>query len=78
MTPMVFVLLGVLFVVAAILLWRSRRGGTGDLPANPLGDGDRPEPALSTESSIGPNRNLGRTWKIDRGERPGDNDGEGI
>jgi hypothetical protein len=74
----VFIFFGIAFVVVVALLWRSRRGGTRDLPANPLGERDRPEPALSTESSIGPNRNLGRTWKIDAGDRPGDNDGEGI
>jgi hypothetical protein len=73
----VFVVFGVLFIVAVVLLWRGRRGGTGELPASPV-DGDRAEPALSTESSIGPNRNLGRTWRIDPGDKPGDNDGEGI
>lgn len=78
MVTEVIAFLAIMFVVAVLLLWRGRRGGTGDRPANPLGDRDRAEPALSTESSIGPNRNLGRTWKIDPGDRPGDADGKDI
>jgi hypothetical protein len=74
----VLVFIAIVFVIAVVLLWRGRRGGTGDLPANRLGGGDRAEPVLSTESSIGPNRNLGRTWRIDPGDRPADADGEDI
>jgi hypothetical protein len=70
--------LGVVFIVALVLLWRGRRGGSGESPAIPVAEADRPDQILSTESSIGPNRSLGRTWKIDPGDRPGDNDGEGI
>jgi hypothetical protein len=70
--------LGVVFIVALVLLWRGRRGGSDETPAIPMAEADRPDQILSTESSIGPNRSLGRTWRVDQGERPSDSDGEGV
>ena len=63
----IVVFLAVAFVVATLLLWRSRRGGTGD-PVVPS-PGDRPEPAISNESMIGPHRNLGRPFHVEGPER---------
>jgi|GEM_PF-4360531 hypothetical protein len=70
--------LGLVFIVALLLLWRGRRGGSGETRAIPMAKADRPDQILSTESSIGPNRSLGRTWRVDQGERPSDIDGKGV
>lgn len=37
------VFVAIAFTVAVLLLWRIRRGGTGDNPPIPLADGDRPD-----------------------------------
>jgi hypothetical protein len=71
----IFVFLGVVFVVVVFVLWRSRRGGDGDGLTLPVSDADRPEPAISNESSLAPHRNLGRPWRAESGERPSDGDG---
>ena len=68
----VLAFLGVAFIVVVALLWRSRRGGTGDADTVPKAQPDRPEPVISSESLLGPHRNLGRPFHVDRGERPPD------
>lgn len=60
------------FVVAVLVMWRSRRGGTAEIAPIALADGDRPEPGVSNESAIGPHRNVGRPWRVDRGDGPPD------
>jgi hypothetical protein len=64
----IVVFLALVFVVATVLLWRSRRGGTGDPVVPPASD--RPEPAISSESMIGPHRNLGRPFHVEGRDRP--------
>jgi hypothetical protein len=64
---LVFIL--VVFAVAVILLWRSRRGGSGGDEPMSRAPGDRPEPSISNESGIGPHRDLGRPFHVDHGER---------
>lgn len=36
------ILLGIAFVIAAALIWRIRRGGTGDDPPTPYAPTDQP------------------------------------
>jgi hypothetical protein len=57
------------FVVAVFVLWRVRGGGSGEASPMPP-DGDRPEAAISNESTIGPHRNVGRPFHVDRGGPP--------
>ena len=71
----IFVFLGVVFVVVVAVLWRSRAGGSGELPPTPSARGDRPEAAISNESTIGPHRNVGRPWRADPGDRRADGSG---
>jgi hypothetical protein len=66
----ILVFLTVVFAVALVLLWRSRRGGTGDPVAPPSAVGDRPQGQLSVESTIAPHRSVGRTFRVDPGDRP--------
>ena len=71
----IFAFLGVVFVVVIFVLWRSRRGGDRDGPTLPVSGADRPEPAMSNESSLAPHRNLGRRWRAESGGRPPNGDG---
>lgn len=71
----IFVFLGVVFVVVIFVLWRSRQGGDSDGPALPISGADRPEPAISNESSLAPHRNLGRPWRADGGDHGPDEGG---
>jgi hypothetical protein len=68
----VFVFFGIAFVIVVALLWRTRRGTTGEDSPVPLAAVDRPEPSISNESVIGPHRDVGRPFRVDRGERPPD------
>jgi len=72
----IVVFLVIVFVVAVALLWRGRRGTTGQDAPVALANIDRPEPRISSESSLGPMRNLGRPFHVDRGERPLDGGGQ--
>lgn len=63
----IVVFLGALFIAAVLVMWWSRRGGGGDSSPSPMADGDQPEVAISNESTIGPHRNVGRPWRVDRG-----------
>jgi hypothetical protein len=66
----ILVFVVVVFAIAVLLLWRTRRGGSnGEDPAS-RAPGDRPEPSISNESGIGPHRDLGRPFHVDHGERP--------
>ena len=65
MSEIVWFLLGV-FVVAVVLMWRVRRGGSGSYSASPLAAGDRPDPGDDLEvarahvgSSVGPIGGIG-------------------
>jgi hypothetical protein len=71
----VLVFFGIVIVVAIVLLWRGRRGGSGAALATPPAAGDRPEPAISNESSLAPHRNVGRPWRVDHGEQPPEDEG---
>jgi len=68
----VFVFLAIALVVVVALLWRSRRGTTGSDSPIPLADVDQPEPSISNESGIGPHRDMGRPFRVDRGAGPPD------
>jgi hypothetical protein len=64
----VFVFLGVAFVLVVFVLWWSRRGGSEDDSPIPPAGVDRPEPSISSESSLGPHRNVGRPWRAEPGD----------
>jgi len=68
----ILVFLGAVFAIGVVLLWRARRGGTGDPVAPPAAFGDQPERIISVESSIAPHRNIGRPFRVDQGDRPTD------
>jgi len=72
MLPELVVFLVVALVVVIALLWRSRRGTTGEDSPVPLANVDRPEPSISNESVIGPHRDVGRPFRVDRGGGPPD------
>lgn len=63
----IVVFLGSLFIAAVIVMWWSRRAGSGDNSPSPMAGGDQPEAAISNESTIGPHRNVGRPWRVDSG-----------
>jgi hypothetical protein len=66
----ILVFLTVVFAIGVVLLWRARRGGTGDPESPPSAVGDRPERMISVESAIAPHRNIGRPFRVDSGDRP--------
>lgn len=64
----IVVFLGVVLVAVVLIMWWSRRGASADSLPLPMAAGDRPEPGISNESSIGPHRNVGRPWRADQGD----------
>ncbi len=64
------VFLALVFAVAVLFIWLSRRRDADADQSGPAAGGDRPEPALSSESGIAPHRNLGRPIRVDRGDGP--------
>ena len=72
------IFLGVVLAFVLLLLIRNRRGTNVNNAPLPLADSDRPEPAISSESVIAPQRSLGRPWRVDRGGRPSGDTHEDI
>ena len=72
------IILGVVLALVLLLLLRNRRGTNMDNATRPLDERDRPVPAISGESTIAPQRNLGRPWRVDRGGRPAGDTREDI
>jgi hypothetical protein len=60
--------LALAFIVALLIMWRVRSGGTGEAPPTPAAVGDRPEASISNESTLGPHRNVGRPWRDGHGD----------
>lgn len=63
------VFLGAVFVAAVIVMWWNRRDRPDAIPQIPLAPGDHPEASISNESAVGPHRNVGRPWRVDRGNQ---------
>ena len=62
--------LALAFIVAVLIMWRVRSGGSGEASPTPAAVGDRPEASISNESTVGPHRNVGRPWRDGHGDPP--------